>query len=205
MSKNKNLSKTRTEKQFLAVLVVMSALIGIIIITSDASAKTIQLTPSEIKMCRDADISDSDCAKVVKENKVMTETILKGATCPPVSLVYPTCTLYAQGIGTADADYTNQQLAISNANDAGFTGTPPPVNSTHVYSSLRVGGSDMHGDFAQGYNKYFGINENYTKTHDIVGIRMSQYKTQEGTMFEKQGILFKNGTEIAIPLQNIGY
>jgi hypothetical protein len=63
----------------------------------------------------------------------------------------------------------------------------------------------MHGDFAQGYNKYFGINENYTKTHDIVGIRMSQYKTQEGTMFEKQGILFKNGTEIAIPLQNIGY
>jgi hypothetical protein len=34
---------------------------------------------------------------------------------------------------------------------------------------------------------------------------MSQYKTQEGTMFEKQGILFKNGTEIAIPLQNIGY
>jgi hypothetical protein len=42
------------------------------------------------------------------------------------------------------------------------------------------------------------------KSHNTTGIRMSQYKTPDRSMFEKEGIIFKNGTEITIPPHSIG-
>jgi hypothetical protein len=107
-----------------------------------------------------------------------------------------------QGSCKAHHDYV-AQLAVSSgtANGGGYNGAPPPVNYSHVYSS---GQANLRDDFAQGYNYYFGISLNYTQTHDIIGIKMINYQTPDGVMFEKEAPIFKNGTEVIIPAQSIG-
>lgn len=118
------------------------------------------------------------------------------------SKVIATLSPLTQGSCKAHHDYV-AQLAVSSgtANGGGYNGAPPPVNYSHVYSS---GQAKLRDDFAQGYNHYFGISFNYTQTHDINGIKMINYQTSDGAMFQKEALIFKNGTEAIIPAQNIG-
>jgi len=107
-----------------------------------------------------------------------------------------------QGSCKAHHDYV-AELAVSSgtANGGGYNGAPPPVNYSHVYSS---GQANLRDDFAQGYNHYFGISLNYSQTHDITGIKMIHYQTPDGAIFDKEALIFKNGTEVIIPAQSIG-
>jgi hypothetical protein len=110
------------------------------------------------------------------------------ATMPPAE----------QGSCKAHHDYVAQP---SSGTANGYNGASPPANYSDVYSS---GQANLRDDFAQGYNHYFGISFNYTQTHDIKGIKMINYQTPDGAMFQKEALIFNNGTEVIIPAQNIG-
>jgi hypothetical protein len=104
-------------------------------------------------------------------------------------------TPYIHGLLKAKTDENSSGEPI--VNDSGTL-----TNWTHVFSS---GQTDLHGLFAQGYNRYFGINVNYTQTHDIKGIRLSSYQTPSGALFaDVESIVFPSGKEMRIPSQNIG-
>lgn len=99
--------------------------------------------------------------------------------------------------------YHDHIAQINAHSDTGYTGRPTSFNWTYVYHS---GQTDIHGPFAQAYYAYFGINGNFTKTHNIAGIRLSQYQTPDGQMYaDVENIVYTNGTEKRIPAQNIGF
>lgn len=108
------------------------------------------------------------------------------APAPPDSNEF----LYLNGHVKARSDYT---AFLATKQDTGFTGAPQSLNYSHIFSQQNT--TDMLGPFAQGYYGFFGMNDNYTKTHDIKAIRMIQYQTPDGAIFEKEGIIFANGTE----------
>jgi len=114
------------------------------------------------------------------------------------------CPLYEQGHTAAGLD----DIASSTPppGEAGFGGnsTASSMNFTHSFSSIKYGGYDIHGPFAQGYYSYFGIADNFTKNHDILGVKLGQYQTAKGTIYETEYLDFGNGTTKQIPYQNIG-
>ena len=114
------------------------------------------------------------------------------------SKVIATLSPLTQGSCKAHHDYVAQP---SSGTSNGYNGASPPVNYSDVYSS---GQANLRDDFAQGYNHYFGISFNYTQTHDINGIKMNQLSNTRWGMFQKEALIFKNGTEAIIPAQNIG-
>jgi hypothetical protein len=107
--------------------------------------------------------------------------------------------LYLNGYRNAHSDY---KTFLATQQDTGFTGAPHSLNYSHIFSEHNT--TDIHGQFAQGYYGFFGMNDNYTKTHDLKAIRIIQYQTPDGAIFEKEGIIFANGTEITIPTESIG-
>jgi hypothetical protein len=91
-------------------------------------------------------------------------------------------------------------------------------NKTHIYSSLNAfnepnqyaqsaridcGVNDVHGEFAQGYNNYFGMPLNQTKLHAVTGITYNDCNTAAGVSISSClpvtiKITFDNGTTAAI-------
>jgi hypothetical protein len=188
------------------VIIVILTLLAFGLI--NASLKGISLTPSEKQTCKDLDISKIDCEKVVQE-RAQQEAQNKLATMPQQldnatnttnrDLLSANESLYLNGHTTAGNDYSG---FLDSQADTGFNGAPHSMNYSHVFSMKQ---NDIHGPFAQGYYGFFGMNDNYTKTHDISGIRMHQYQTSDGALFDKESIIFANGTEVIIPAQNIGF
>jgi hypothetical protein len=114
------------------------------------------------------------------------------------------CPLYEQGHTAAGLD--DIASSTSPPGEAGYGGNSSTnsMNYTHSFSSLNYGGYDIHGRFAQGYYSYFGIADNFTKNHDILGAKLGQYQTPTGAIYETEYLEFGNGTTKQIPYQNIG-
>lgn len=92
-------------------------------------------------------------------------------------------------------------------------------DKTHVYSSLEVdndpqnpytqavrndcGINDVHGEFAEGFNNYFGVPLNQTKIHAVTGITYNDCETAAGVSISSClpvtiEITFDNGTTATI-------
>jgi len=114
------------------------------------------------------------------------------------------CPLYEQGHTAAGLD--DIASSTPQPGEAGYGGnnSANSMNFTHSFSSLKYGSYDIHGLFAQGYYSYFGIADNFTKNHDILGAKLGQYQTPTGEIYKTEYLDFGNGTTKQIPYQNMG-